>query len=188
MPKKIRKVILGATHAATYGRTEEVRRLIADGENAAVKDKAGLTPLHAAARFGHVADSQVLLNAGADVHSKDPYGWTPLHYSAGESHEIGPSHETNAVLAKLQEAARARMNKTHGSDLWLSPAKSAAAARLHVTLGEVAKLLLDSGANVMARTNGGKTPLHYAATLGREVVARVLLDSGGGVAAKDLGG
>jgi ankyrin repeat protein len=39
----------------------------------------------------------------------------------------------------------------------------------------MAELLLAKGADVTARSNGGFTPIHYAASVGAEAVAELLL-------------
>ncbi|RYP73942.1 hypothetical protein DL769_004113 [Monosporascus sp. CRB-8-3] len=53
---------------------------------------------------------------------------------------------------------------------------------------DVARLLLDKGADITAKDNDGWTPLHYAARYGHEAVTRLLLDKGADITAKDNNG
>ena len=52
---------------------------------------------------------------------------------------------------------------------------------------EEARLLLDRGADVNARTNNGFTPLHFASILGSLAVVELLLDRGADVNAATTG-
>jgi ankyrin repeat protein len=69
---------LALHYAAVEGRTEEVVRLIAEGEDVAAGDNAQLTPLHMACQQGHVEVARALIEAGAPVDARDCYGNTPL--------------------------------------------------------------------------------------------------------------
>ncbi len=50
---------------------------------------------------------------------------------------------------------------------------------------EVARLLLERGADVNAKNKHGFTPLHFAAGIGHTDVAKLLLEHGADVNAKD---
>jgi ankyrin repeat protein len=66
-------------YAALEGDHEQVGRLLADGENPNVADRAaGFTPLHFAARGRHAEVARALLGAGAEVDPRDHLGRTPL--------------------------------------------------------------------------------------------------------------
>jgi ankyrin repeat protein len=69
---------IGLHQAAVEGRTGEVARLIAQGEDVGATDNALLTPLHMACQQGHVSVAKILLRAGAPVDARDSHGNTPL--------------------------------------------------------------------------------------------------------------
>ena len=53
---------------------------------------------------------------------------------------------------------------------------------------EVAKLLIDHGAEVSARDQQGGTPMHYAAVQNSVKTAKLLIDHGAEVSARDKKG
>jgi ankyrin repeat protein len=53
---------------------------------------------------------------------------------------------------------------------------------------EVAKVLLEAGADVNARDASQNTPLHYAALHGHTTVAKLLLEAGGDINARNRKG
>ena len=184
--------------AASLGRTEEVRQLLATGAPALCSMSAffaaqggheavvrlllgkgtrvssqttidGVTALHAAAFNGHAAVSRLLLEHGADVSSKTNDGRTPLHFAAYRGFK--------EVIQLLLE---------HGADV--SATSTDGATPLHQSAYQgsetVARVLLEHGADVTAKTSDGATPLHFAATSGHDAIARLLLTYGAGLLAK----
>ena len=76
--------------AASLGRTEEVRQLLAGGADIEQREEVGgeiSTPLYYAAFEGHEAVVRLLLGKGAKVSVKSIYGWTPLHAAVSGGHE-----------------------------------------------------------------------------------------------------
>ena len=65
-------------YAAMEDDLDEVRRLIANGEDTNASDARGLTPLHFAAEYFAVRAGAELLSAGARVDSQDAFGNSPL--------------------------------------------------------------------------------------------------------------
>ena len=73
--------------AVASGDLDEVKRLVIDcGLDPNVKDYAGSTPLHYAARGGRPNVVKLLLEHGADPNVQNVDGNTPLHYAISEGH------------------------------------------------------------------------------------------------------
>src|SRR5665213_301882 len=123
------------------------------------------TPLHAAAFSGRKDAVEVLLASNADLESKNGDGMTPLHVAAMGTKDGG-------LLREGAEGARALVTALGHSD----------------GNRDVAELLLASKADVGARSNAGKTPLHFAAIYGHPNVAKALLENQADVNAVDAFG
>lgn len=67
------------------------KTLLAEGADVQVRDRQGMTPLHAAAFCGDLARIELLLDYGAEINARDATGWTPLHFATR--------------LGRIQEAA-----------------------------------------------------------------------------------
>src|ERR1700676_4884266 len=104
--------------------------------------------IFSAALFGDFEEIEKLLAANRSlVSAASPDGWLPLHLAAHFGH-------TDAVSALLNKGAQVNARSTNA--LLNTPLHAATAGRAQA----VAKLLLDAGANVNGRQNGGWTPLH----------------------------
>lgn len=74
-------------HDAAYaGNIAEVRRLLEQGYDVNLKDRAQATPLHYAASGGHLELADMLLNLGANVNAEGHMGYTPLHLAYFNGH------------------------------------------------------------------------------------------------------
>jgi ankyrin repeat protein len=128
--------------------------------------------IFAAAIFGDVAEMERLLTSDRSlVNAVSPDGWLPLHLAAHFGH-------ADAVLALLNKGAKANAPSTNA--MRNMALHAAAAGRTP----SVAKLLLDAGADVNARQNGGWTPLHSAAQNGDVEFARVVAEAGADVSVR----
>merc|ERR1712117_46895 len=108
------------------------------------------TPLHHGAVHGGQDVLQALLAGGAEALGPDQEGFTPLHRCCQEEPMPKSCEES-------PEDYRAKFDNNKS---------------------QVAKMLLDKGANVNAReSKGQQTPLHLAAMNGLPAVAAVLLQS-----------
>ena len=111
----------------------------------------GMTPLHLAACYWHTEIAKLLLEKGAGVNQADEGGMTPL--------DIADNDE-------IRELLRAKGGKE---------SLFGAACNGHT---EVAKLLLENGADPNQATSNGWTPLLRAALYGRTETVKLLLDAG----------
>ena len=153
--------------AAHWDAVETAGQLIRAGAHPDVVNDYGVTPLLLACSDASGAMVEMLLEAGADPNLALPSGETPLMTAARVNNRGG----VKALLARgvdvnIKEA-------THGQTalMW-------ALSRNHLV---VARTLVDSGADVTARTDTGFTPLMFASREGNIDAARMLIAHGANV-------
>ena len=141
----------------------------------------GSTPLHAAAFSGHEGVVRILLGAGADVAATDNAGSTPLHWGGRFEVVVRLLVEHGAdVSAKANDGRTPEdiaMARSTNPALWTAAWNGRA---------EEVQQLLAAGADIEVR--GGldaSTPLHAAASWGRERVMRLLISKGADFSAAD---
>ena len=125
--------------------------------------------LHKAVQNRDVSTIKRLLAAGADVNIKDEDGFTPLQYAAYKEE------------AELLVANGADVN-TKDKNGW---------SILHTSsdfLVPLAKVVIENGANLDAKTPDGSTPLHHAILHSENILAKLLIDNGADVNAIDNDG
>jgi len=129
-------------------------------------------PLHDAVCKGDLKEINHRIDEGSDINSQDSsrYGATPLHVT------VMCSQESAAELL-IERGAEI---DDQGGRIVGTPLYGAAYSGNII----IAKLLIDKGANVNAKSADKSTPLH-AATNGRHVsIAKLLIDNGADVNAK----
>jgi ankyrin repeat protein len=148
-------------NASLQGSVKTVQFLLAKGADPNIAGIfSGRTALLAAARFGHLEVVETLLQHGAVISAIDSYDkYTAMDYAISQE---------NAGIVRCLFAAGARGSFHHlrfnGED--------GAAAR------EIARLLLEHGADVNAEDDWGRTPLMWAAERAPVETVQFLIDSG----------
>ncbi len=129
---------------------------------------AGRTLLHEAAARGNLEFVGLLLQLGADPNALDAGGHTPLHALANERTTPGGEEIVHALI--------------HGGasvdlDLGVKRATPLHSAARRDNL-EIARALLECGAELEARDSRGETPLRRAVNCNKVAVASLLLARG----------
>lgn len=154
---------------------EEVRRLLANGEDVNGKDKNydGITPLFVAVENGDVEIVKLLLDHGADANAADNTKRTPLMSLDRDA--------TPALVDRLIRAgARADARDEDGSSVLL------------LTIGNIDVDVLDSlikaGADINDADEEGETPLMKAVDSNDLELVKTLVEAGAKVNEKDKSG
>ena len=146
---------------------ETARLLVRAGARADAANDYGMTPLLLACTNGSAAAVDLLLEAGANPNLALPSGQTPL-MTAAKTGNVGVV-KTLIGRGAAVHAKEGTQNQT--ALMWAVSEKHA----------EVARVLIEAGADVRARANNGVTPLLLAARRGDIASATLLLDRGADV-------
>lgn len=194
-----------------------VQLLTRFGGNVDVQDKKGRTALMTAAWKNHFHIMSELLRKGANVNKKDNRGRNVLHNLAADKHcnwgrdviaELlrrdiaidGPQgqDETNrsplhwAASTGKRELCEMLLMRPIGPRANVNAIEYREKTALHlaVTHGrdDIIELLLNCGADVMAKSDGSWTPLHNACSQGTVKIVRILLRANADINAKLLNG
>jgi ankyrin repeat protein len=179
--------------AVQSGRTDLVVTLLEKGADIGAPSAFGRTALHIGAATGHKDVVLALLDWGADIHETDPSGYTALHLAAesGKTDVVMALLRRRAnvtALGKFWNATALHLAAACGrkevlialldAHADINALTSLGQTSLHcaVSVGylstfpyrilqceEAVNVLLERGANLMARDEKGNTPLHFAA-------------------------
>ena len=156
------------SYAARNGHLEVVRTLLASGADPLLRAHDGAAPIHWAASAVVALE---LLIAGAEIEACDGAGRTPLHAAVGRD-------RADVVDLVVALGADVNMRTRLAGFTPLHLARSAA----------VVDRLVLSGAEVDARDQEGRTPLHIASARSDVSVVDALLRHGASAAAKSARG
>jgi ankyrin repeat protein len=146
---------------------EEIAQMLDSGVPIEVRDDTGQSPLMCAVRRGRPEVVKLLLSKNAEVDARDKDMNTPLMRAAWRG---------SLEIVKLLIAAKANVNARDAGKY--TPLIQTFGRDTHI---EIARLLLDSGADVNASTSWGSTVLGDAAKDGNERMVELLLARGASI-------
>ena len=155
-----------AVAALAGGYFQLAQLLSRNGSSVEPRDFNMWSPLHWAAHHGDLEAMQVLLDCKANINSRTTIDRTPLHEAVGKS----PGAKGPTVVRFMLEHganANARMQGTTPLHLASRYGRS-----------DVARLLIEHGAEVEAKDSRGRTPLQLASAEGRDSMVDLLLEYG----------
>lgn len=175
--------------AAGSGDIETLSARIREGESVNVHDEFGNTPLHLAAMGGHVEMVYALLNAKADPMATNKRGERPSEVAASAAvkvaceegerprrKEIALFDAVNAGQAEVVE--RALAEGVNPNALSGDNEHSLLTAAVRANQVEIARLLLQAGADVHYVEPNSRNALNYAAGGGNVALVELLLEAG----------
>ena len=153
--------------AALAGRHFQLAELLhRNGSSTDPRGDSEKTPLNSAAYCGDLEMVQVLLDYRVDVNAQDDYGFTPLSRAS-----LG-HHSTARVVRLLLDHGADPNVRTWRPDRGSTPLHLAVRNR-HI---EIARILLEHGANVEAQDEQGRTPVDFASGEQRDELITLLLE------------
>ena len=173
------------TSAARDRHPEMAEFLIGLGADPNLTNNDGITPLIAAVLRDHVPTVKALLAKGADIEKPGPEGFRPLAVAIAED---------RYEVAKALMEAGAKVNVPAGADgltplmvavAQSSPGEGAVFLPTSTRPLDIAKGLLERGADVNAKSKAGVTALMVAAAHNNPPMIGLLIESGADTAAKN---
>ncbi|VDN03065.1 unnamed protein product [Thelazia callipaeda] len=178
-------------NACAYGHLVVAELLVKYGANLNAVDKWGYTPLHEAALKGKFEVCKLLLLNGADSKHKGRDGKIPLdvvkeEFLTGAEDVRDLLRGDEAVLEAAKEGDIEKIRKiVIPSTINCRDVRGRFSTPLHLAAGynnlEVARFLLENGAEVNLKDKGGLIPLHNASSFGHLEIAGLLIDCGADV-------
>ena len=164
-------------NAARHRKDGMIKALIDLGADPNLPDASGLTPLVAAAMRDHVPSVKMLVANGADIEKAGPQGYRPLALAIAES-----KYEAARALIESGADVSAASGEDGLTPLMLiaaqtSPAEGARFLPGSTRPSDIAKFLVERGADVNAQSKAGITALMVAATHNSAPMIGLLMDA-----------
>lgn len=154
--------------ALNDGNQELIDLFVRSRFNIQILDEDGNPPLMVALKKGYSVIAKILLDAGADVNARDKLGLTPLLVACGKSSE---GYKAIAELL-IKKGAFINVRDTLGFTPFL--------LSLSGGTTEIAKLLVERGADVSACTKKGEAALNLASRANNVEITRSVTEWHGG--------
>ncbi|GJQ80550.1 hypothetical protein Trydic_g19955 [Trypoxylus dichotomus] len=161
-------------------RSNAVKLLLENGANINVQNNLGDTPLHVAAAMITVSAIHLLLDKRASVNIQNVYGETALQIAVRGKwldvirSDIKISNDSEGLTRLLLEICNDI--EVHNGDV-----ETAVCDAVHKGCVDIARALLENGADANLQDRYGTTPLHDAVNKSDEKIVRLLLENGGNV-------
>ena len=180
-------VVSELIYAASDNRLDDAESLIEEGADLNARDNYyGRTPLF---KSNSIDMAQLLIEKGADIDAKDDDGNTPLHIRSQSNSNVTSEFEScfkarrdkweclyPGNLLRVLEAAGHDID-TRKKLLTHAQMSELRVAALLIQKG-IAELLVDKGADIEAKNNGGYTPLDSAVGSNSIDMTRLLIEKG----------
>lgn len=170
--------------AAHWDDLATAKLLIRAGANAKAANRYGVTPLHEASTLGNVTMIETLLKAGADPNAAFGEGETPLMTAA----RTGNVDAVKMLLAFGASVNAREAWRGQTAIMWAAAENHAAVVTLLIELKadvnarsvhyQFSKLTGGNGGIIHDRSEGGLTPLFFAARQGATEAAELLIAAG----------
>ncbi|CAH8870047.1 unnamed protein product [Trichobilharzia szidati] len=183
-----------ALHIASLaGHLDIVKLLIDCGADVNAQSQNGFTPLYMSAQENHVEVVQLLLDKSANQALSTEDGFTPLAVALQQGHDrvvsllLERDSRGKSRLPALHIAAK--KDDVHAANLLLSNTEinvdhtsASGFTPLHIAAHygnvNIARLLIERGANINYQAKNYITPLHVAAKWGKNDVVNLLIQAG----------
>ncbi|CAG9534670.1 unnamed protein product [Cercopithifilaria johnstoni] len=171
-------------NACAYGHLIAAELLVKHGADLNAIDKWGYTPLHEAALKGKFDVCKLLLLNGADPKHKGRDGKIPLDVVREGAEDVyNLLRGDEAVLEAAKEGDVEKIRKIIIPEtVNCRDVRGRFSTPLHLAAGynnlEVARFLLENGAEVNLKDKGGLIPLHNASSFGHLEIASLLIEYG----------
>jgi len=173
------------TNAARQRHPEMVELLLGFGANVNQANNDGMSPLVAAVMRDHVPTIKVLLGKGADLEKPNSEGYRPLAIAiAEEKYEVAKTLMEAGADVKVP-AGPDNLTPLMITAAQTSPAEGAIFLPSSTRPLDIAKGLLERGADVNAKSNSGTTALMIAATHNNPPMIGLLIESGADIDVKN---
>ncbi|BBN01136.1 uncharacterized protein MPTK1_2g04950 [Marchantia polymorpha subsp. ruderalis] len=191
--KQQAELALMVNNAAFQGDIAQLKQLVKAGAVTARADYDGRTPLHLAASKGYDAVVHFLIREGVDLNAIDKFGCTPLLEAVKGGHdrtiailldhgaELHLKESGSFLCQTVMTGNNELLRRLIEAGVSISATDYDKRTALHLAAAEgafqVAKMLIDSEADVFAQDRWGRTPLDEAVLHNRTSIIPILKEA-----------